>query len=493
MVLADIQVLLPLDPEHHYPLHRQLYFALQKAILNNQLPAGTRLPGTRALAQSLQVSRNTVIEAYAQLESEGYLDSQHGSGTYVGTLIPEQTKPTHAKPTPETGRRISERGERTRHTPVSLARNTSQFKAFRPSIPDFESFPFSTWSRLIQRHWQQAKPELLSYGPAAGYRPLRESIAKYLGASRGVRCTADQVIIVSGSQQGIDLAARVLLDPGDRVWFEDPGYLGARGALISAGVEICPVSIDDEGLNISEAQAKYPQARLAYITPSHQYPLGVTMSLARRLALIEWSQQQQAWILEDDYDGEFRYTGRTLSSLQGLDTQQRTIYLGTLSKTMFPTLRLGYLVVPLDLVDAFQSAKALIDRHAPQIEQAVLHEFIEEGHMARHIRRVRSLYDQRRQRLIELLKQKLGSLIEIGASEAGMHMVVWLPQGIDDQRVMQAAAAQHIDAPAISCYAIRKLSRGGLLLGYSSVAVEEMEEAVDRLAIAIKQVIAAST
>jgi GntR family transcriptional regulator/MocR family aminotransferase len=346
-------------------------------------------------------------------------------------------------------------------------------------------FPFEVWARLMSRQWRRPPTALLSYGDPAGYWRLREAIAAYLTASRGVRCVTEQVIVVAGSQQGLDLAARVLLDVGDRVWIEDPGYIGARGALKSAGADLVPVAVDSEGLNIAEGISRCPTARLVYITPSHQYPLGVTMSLSRRLALLEWAHRAGAWVLEDDYDSEYRYTGRPLPALQGLDTEDRTIYLGTLSKTLFPSLRLGYLVVPTDLVAAFVAAKALADRHAPSVEQAVLADFMSEGHFARHVRRTRVLYAERQATLLKAAGSALNGLLEISPAEAGMHLVGFLPEGIDDRAVSRQASAYGVDAPPLSSYAIAPLPRGGLLLGYAAFGADEIIRGVERLAAAV--------
>ncbi len=353
-------------------------------------------------------------------------------------------------------------------------------------MPALDHFPFEIWARLMLRHWRGSSPTLLSYGDPAGYGPLRAAIAEYLIAARGVRCIPEQVIVVAGSQQGLDLAARVLLDIGDQVWQEDPGYVGARGALTSAGAEVVPVPVDREGLDVAAGIARCPNARLAYITPSHQYPLGVTMSLPRRLALLEWAQRAGAWVLEDDYDGEYRYTGRPLPSLQGLDTDNRTVYLGTLSKTLFPALRLGYMIVPLDLVDAFVAAKALADRHAPSVEQAVLADFITEGHFARHVRRTRMLYAARQAALLDAAQRELAGLLEVDPAEAGMHLVGYLPAGVDDRAASRRAAAHHVDAPALSAFALAPQPRGGLLLGYAAVDEAEIYAGARRLALALR-------
>jgi GntR family transcriptional regulator / MocR family aminotransferase len=480
---------LRVDPKNAPPLHDQVYDGIRSAILAGQLAANTRLPASRALAQELGVSRNTVMEAYAQLLSEGYIEGKIGSGTYVTHTLPDTIlqsgRASNAVVRAER-RNPSRRGALLAGTPVSLSRDSGKPRAFRPGLPTFETFPFDIWAKLMARHWRQPDAELLGYGDAAGYSPLRAAIAEYLVAARGVRCTHEQVIIVAGSQQGLDLAARVLLDPGDKAWIEDPGYMGARGALASAGAEIVPVPVDSQGLDLTQAIRRCPTARLAYITPSHQFPLGVTMSLARRLALLEWAQRAGAWIVEDDYDSEYRYTGRPLPALQGLDAEDRTVYLGTMSKTLFPSLRLGYLVVPPDLAHAFAAAKALMDRHAPSVEQAVLASFITEGHFARHIRRTRMLYAQRQEALVQAAAQHLKGLLEVQPAEAGMHLVGYLPEGSNDLALSQQAATFGVEAPALSLYAQSAQQRSGLLLGYAAFNQGELQDGVRRLAKALR-------
>src|SRR4051794_27308303 len=454
-----------LDTSSAVPLHRQLYEGLRGTILAGRLSAGTRLPATRTLARELQISRNTVLNAFEQLLAEGYVEGLTGSGTYVSHVLPDDLlrvpSASVAQPTAPANRRLSHRGALLAATPVSVARDQGLPRAFRPGLPAFDTFPFDVWTRLVARRWKQPPPELLSYGDPAGYWPLRVAIAAYLHAARGVQCTADQVIVVAGSQQGLDLAARVLLDPGDHVWIEDPGYVGARGALRSAGAQLVPVPLDQEGLRVAAGIDKCPDARMAYVTPSHQFPLGVTMSLSRRLALLDWARRADAWLLEDDYDSEYRYTGRPLPALQGLDRDRRTIYLGTFSKVLFPSLRLGYLVVPADLVAAFVAARALADRHPPSIEQAALADFITEGHFARHIRRTRALYAERQAALLAAADRELAGLIELPPAEAGMHLVGWLPPGANDAEASYCAARAGVDAPALSAYALEPVSRGG--------------------------------
>src|SRR6266508_214651 len=490
------------------PLHRQLYESWRDAILSGRFAAGARLPSTRALAAELAISRNTVLEAYAQLMAEGYVEGQIGSGTYVAHALPddllyagaasEQPSVNAHQPTPPLpSRSLSRRGALLASTPVSPPRRPTPNGAeiplapgpapralisFRPGQPAIDAFPYDTWARIANRHWRHPPRGLAAYGDPAGYAPLREMIAAYLRAARAIDCDAGQVIVVSGSQQALDLAARVLLDEGDPAWIEDPGYLGARGALIGAGARIVPVPVDHEGLDVTAGAARCPDARLAYVSPSHQYPLGVTMSLARRLALLEWAARAGAWVLEDDYDSEYRYAGRPLAALQGLDRHRRVIYIGTFSKVLFPALRLGYMVVPLDLVDAFVAARALADRHSSSLDQAVLADFIAEGHFTRHIRRMRALYAARHAALVEAVERDLAGLITVIPAEAGMHLVGWLPEGAEDRAAAEQATAHGVDTVALSLYALEPPRRGGLLLGYTALDEAQIREGVRRLA-----------
>jgi GntR family transcriptional regulator / MocR family aminotransferase len=482
-------ILLHLDAASATPLYRQLYDGLRGAILCGKLPAGTRLPATRALAEELGVSRNTVANAFDQLHAEGYLEGRVGSGTYVSRALPDELLAVGsvAAASPAAQRRgLSQRGTSLAATRVSHARDATLVRPFRPGLPDFATFPAEDWARLLARHWQQASPALLSYGDPAGFRPLRETLAAYIGAARGVRCTAEQLIVVAGSQQALDLTARVLLDTGDPVWIEDPGYVGARGALQSAGARLVPVPVDAEGLDVAAGVGCCPQARLAYVTPSHQYPLGVTMSLPRRLALLEWARRAGAWVVEDDYDSEYRYASRPLPSLQGLDDDGCTIYIGTLSKVLAPTLRLGYLVVPPGLADTFANARALADRHGQTVEQAALAEFIADGQLARHIRRMRVAYQERRDALLGAAQQQLAGLLEVEPADAGMHLIGWLPEGSDDVAVARIAARYGVDAPPLSAFALEPC-RPGLLLGYAAYPPEAILKGVATLAQALRE------
>jgi GntR family transcriptional regulator/MocR family aminotransferase len=479
-----------LDQTSALPLYRQLYNALRGAILAGQLKAGARLPATRALANALAISRNTVMNAYAQLLAEGYIEGEVGSGTYVARTLPDELLQARAHTTegqqlPRVGQALSRRGARLASNQVPMSGFSTEFIAFRPGLPALDAFPYELWARLVARRWRRPQRSLLGYGDPTGYGPLREAIAAYLGESRAVRCQAQQVIVVAGSQQALDLTARMLLDEGDAAWIEDPGYLGARGALLGAGAQLIPVPVDDEGLDVASGAVASQNARLIYVTPSHQYPYGVTMSLRRRLALLEWASQASAWVLEDDYDSEYRYAGRPLAALQGLDGEGRVIYLGTFSKVLFPALRLGYMIVPPDLVDAFATARALVDRHSPAVDQAALADFINAGHFARHIRRMRALYAERQALLVDAARHELSGLLEVHSAEAGMHLVGWLPAGVDDVEASRRAAAYGVGAPPLSMYSLRPLRRGGLLLGYTAVGDREIRDGVQRLAKAL--------
>jgi GntR family transcriptional regulator / MocR family aminotransferase len=485
--------ILELDHTSAVPLYRQIYERLRRAVLDGQLKAGERLPSTRELASELGVSRNTVFLAYEQLLAEGYIEGKVGSGTTIASSLPETF--LHAKTGQRTGAPLQKASVRPALSRCAETLLQAPFLqrmpypagdgaglAFRTGIPTFEAFPHKIWTQLITRYTQPSRHDLFTYQLSEGYRPLREAIATHVGLTRGVRCTADQVIIVAGSQGGLDLVARVLLNPGDAAWIEDPGYPGARGVLLGAGAQVVPVPVDNEGLDVAAGIKRDKPARLAFVTPSHQFPLGETMSLSRRLALLEWAKGTNAWIIEDDYDSEYRFAGRPLASLQSLDSANRVIYLGTFSKVLFPALRLGYLVVPPELVDAFIAVRRFIDMHAPILEQGALADFIAEGHFSRHIRRTRNLYAARRAALVEALQQELGSVLEIQGSEAGMHLVGRLPTGVDDRAVARQLRSIGIDVTAISAFSMEPVSRGGLLLGYAPVAEQAIREGVLKLA-----------
>jgi GntR family transcriptional regulator/MocR family aminotransferase len=426
-----------------------------------------------------------VTLALDQLRAEGYVEGRVRVGTFVSRTLPDALLHAARPPAALRGSRrlaaeLSQRGR-------ALARSgfpggvRGRPRPFRPGIAGLDAFPAALWGRLTGRRWRTAGLSL-GYGDPAGEPPLREAIADYVRQARGARCTADQVLVVSGSQQGLDLAARVLLDPGDVAWIEEPGYLGARAALLAAGATLAPVPVDVHGLDVAAGERRAPEARLAYVSPSHQFPVGVTLSATRRLELLRWARRARAWILEDDYDSEYRYASRPLASLQGLDEDGCVVYIGTFSKTLFPGLRLGYVIAPSGTEDAFRAARAAADRHSPALEQAVLADFIGAGHFGRHVRRMRGLYLERRNALQEAMRTRLAGVVELGPAEAGMHVLGWLPPGVDDTRVSSALAEAGVEAPPLSRYALRPLERGGLLLGYAGFSERALRAAVERAA-----------
>lgn len=475
-----------LERSQKLPLYRQLYQALRDAILSGQLAPSTRLPSTRVLAQELRVSRNTVLNAYDQLIAEGYLESLVGSGTRVTDALPDEILHVNTRsrvehsasaviPAPP---RLSKRGERLSKIPFI---EQSKPLAFRPGLPALDAFPFKVWGKLLYKSWQLLSTEQLGYHDVMGYWPLREAIVGYLQAARGVRCRVEQVLITNGAQQALTLSATILLNNGEAAWLENPCYDGAKAALHSVGASIVPVTVDQQGLLVEEGIRNAAHARLAVVTPSHQYPLGVTMSLARRVQLLQWAHEKEAWILEDDYDSTYRYSGNPLSALQGLDNTGRVIYIGTFSKELFPALRLGYMVVPPSLIKPFRAARAHADRGSALLEQVVLTEFITQGHFARHIRRMRSLYTERQAVLIDATKRYLEGILDVRPSNTGLHLVGWLPEGVDDDAVSRELLTHGIDAPSLSSYALAPLARGGLVLGYTAIAPGEIVAAVKRM------------
>lgn len=481
------------DPSRPDPLHRQLYDSLRRSILEGRLAAGVRLPATRKLAEGLDVSRNTVLAAFEQLTAEGYLESRVGSGTRVARLPPEtllHVGPARAttQPSPEPPAPTAELSRRGRELAAIRRPVTSPGLAFQPGMPAIPEFPFGLWARLLSRRARQVRSDALGYRHNAGFPALKRAIAAYLSASRGVRCEPEQVVVVCGAQAGLDVASRMLVDPGDPVWIENPGYLGARGALTAAGARLVPMAVDEEGLDVAAAEERCADAKLAYVTPSRQFPLGHTMSLARRLALIEWAGRRNAWILEDDYESEYRYTGRPLAALQGLDRKERVVYVGTFSKTMFPAMRVGYLIVPSRLVDAFATALRNTGHAAPVPVQAALADFLNDGHFGSHVRRMRGLYAERGQRLAELLRSELGGALAVPDATAGIQLSCPLVLPLDDAEISRRAAELGVHATAFSQYTIGAPEQRGFYLGFAAVPPKDMPDAVERLARAIASV-----
>lgn len=463
------------------PLNLQIYRSLRGAILQRRLAPGARLPSTRSLASDLAVSRNTVEEAFSRLRAEGFIERRTGDGTYVATLDRVlEHEPSPRTPAPFAGRRLSARAAF--FTPSSFSADPSVPRAFSGGSAEVDAFPLDLWRGLVARTLRRAGRRSLGYGDPAGYGPLREAIASHVATSRGVVCEPEQVIVLTSSQQALDLAIRVLTDPGDAVWLEEPGYPGARAAFTTNGARIVPVPVDGEGLRVSEGVRAAPGARLAYVTPSHQYPLGVTMSLERRLELLDWARGCGAWIIEDDYDAEFRYDGRSPAAIQGIDADARVVYTGTFSKVLFPSIRLAYAIVPLDLVAPFTIARGLLDGHTALLSQMVLADFFAEGHLGVHVRRLRGLYRERRDVLVDETGRSLHGRVRLGPADGGMHVVAYLADTEDDVRAAACAADAGVDVHPLARYYCGAPTARGLVLGYGALAPAAIRAGVQALA-----------
>jgi GntR family transcriptional regulator/MocR family aminotransferase len=452
---------LPIERDTKTPLHRQIYDGLRKAILDGMLRPGQRVPSTRALAAELGMSRLPVLTAYEQLLHEGYIEGRSGSGTFVCAAPPDRmlrAREDSHRP-PRTKRRAALRR-------VPLGRDEGGIRPFRVTLPALDEFPHELWARLVTRQARRLALVHMAYGDPAGVGALRAAVAEHLRTARAVRCEAEQVLIVSGSQAALRVCASVLLRPGDRVAIEEPGYPGAHAAVRASGAELVPVPVDEEGINVAALAALRTRIRAVYVTPSHQYPLGASMSATRRLALLDWAAKREAWILEDDYDSEYRYVSRPLGALQGMDTNDRVIYIGTFSKVLFPALRVGYLVVPRSLWDSFLDARDALDVFSPTLYQLVLAEFLHEGHFARHLRRMRGIYLRRREAMLEGLARHCADVLTVVNADAGLHLATILSNGQRDTSVLQRMTASGLTGVVLSkCY-LGARSRNGLLLGF---------------------------
>ncbi len=477
-------LLIALDRASATPLYRQVYEGYRAAIVERRLRPGDRMPSTRSLAAELGISRLPVVNAFEQLVAEGYCEGVVGSGTYVARSLPG------VQMAADSGG--SRPGKRPRPGPRILSRTSArllrvpapwlgQFGAFRVGDVAIDQFPLKGWSHLLARLGRTLKPTLLRYGDAMGYLPLREAIAAYLRAARSARCEAEQVMIVSGSQQALTIAARAVVDPGSEVWVEEPGYWGVQNALVAVNAQLVPVPVDQYGLNVAYGIERAPRATAAFITPSRQLPLGTTMSAPRRMQLLDWARRRGTWVIEDDYDSELRYASFPIAALQGLDRDSRVIYVGTFSKVVFPSLRSAYLVIPADLVSRFVAVRRTLDICPPTFPQVVLAEFIREGHFTRHLRRMRQLYGERRRVLLECLHQELGESVHYIGEPAGTDLVVLLPKGMRDRPLSERAANEGLWLMPLSDRYLGRPTRQGFVLGYGGTPVEEIPAAVRRL------------
>jgi GntR family transcriptional regulator / MocR family aminotransferase len=463
------------------PLNRQIYEFWRNGILSGRFAGGERVPSTRDVASALDLARGTVTQAYEQLLSEGYLQTARGSGTFVCRQLPDALLKTQATGKRSADSSVSVRlsmfGKRLQHDHRSHRRQVGHIDLSEWG-PDLNLFPLEVWRRLYVRNLRKLGPDALNYAEhSQGYEPLRQEIAKYAARSRAVSCTPDQVIVVNGSQQGLDLCARLLLEPGDEVIVENPGYQGAWGAFVSSGAVLRPVPVDQEGLICSGLGST---AKLAYVTPSHQFPTGVALSLRRRLELIRWAREHNSILIEDDYDSEYRYSGAPMPAMQGLASGAPIIYCGTFSKVMFPALRIGYLIVPQTLVAAFRRAKWLADRHAPLHSQAALYQFMAEGYLERHIRRMRQTYGLRRAALVESLETHFGPKASVLGEAAGMHAYV----RITDGDFLSRAKRNKVQLREAREYFIGDAPDDAFLLGFSMLSERSIREGVRRLSYA---------
>lgn len=464
-------------------LQRWLYQELRDAMLSGRLPAGVRLPPSRELARQHGVSRGTVLAVYEQLAAEGYLTGTVGQGTTVSASLPGLTKlnPPARSVLVATPPRLSRAGQQLAATPFPLDEGHLPLRAFRPNHPDLSAFPLALWNRMVARRSNALRPAGMGYGPAGGDGALRQAIADHLRYAQRIVCRPEQVLILASAQQGLDLCARLLLDPGDRVWLEDPGYPGARDLFAAVGAQLIAVPVDGLGLDVAAAQALAPDARLAYVTAAHQSPLGMPLAIERRLALLAWARAQGAMVIEDDYDGEFRYHGPPLAALKSLD-DDRVIYLGSFSKRLFPALRLAYLVVPESLVDPLTSAMSLTCRQVSPQMQRVLGEFIAEGHFARHLRKMRLRYAERAEVLQQACQQQLAGLLSLSPIHTGLDATALLPAGWDDRQVVAQLLEAGIEARALAFYQIARPPPPGLILGFSAFDGAQIRAGVAGLA-----------
>jgi GntR family transcriptional regulator / MocR family aminotransferase len=471
------------------PLVMQVYRAIRARILAGTLRPGERLPATRILANELAVSRNTVLAAYDQLLGEGYASARRGSGTFVAAELPEPASGRRDRP-PETPRpaRLSSYGRRVAALPrLGAAFVRAPRFDFRYGRPAYDDFPAAIWTRILVRRARRTAVADLDYGSPKGERSLREAIAEHVARTRGIDCAAWQIVVTAGSQQALDLVARVLLDPGDRVLLEEPHYLGARRCFLAAGARIETGPVDDDGFDVARVRPAARTARLAYVTPSHHFPTGVVMSLARRLALLDWARRNRAFVVEDDYDSEYRYRGRPIEALAALDRDARVIYVGTFSKVVFPALRIGYLILPETLVEAVAQAKSVIDSGSSRLAQAALGDFLREGHFERHVRRTRARNAARRQALLAALAEHVGDRGAWVGADAGLHLLLWI-RDLAASRVpelVERALAADVGVYSVAPFYRRPPRKAGLLLGYAGLSEDDVHEGIARLASAL--------
>jgi GntR family transcriptional regulator / MocR family aminotransferase len=473
-------------------LFRQLENQLREAIWQGLLAPGERLPSTRRLAKDLTVARNTVINAYEQLTVEGFIETIQGSGTRVTQGFPQRkpplpitTPPTAALPNDEPSAPLTLSSRYQHAIPVSTIislDDATPARPFRAHIPACNEFPSSQWAQLMTRKLRQQPQHWLEKSPPLGYAPLREAIARYLGVSRGLSTQAKHIMITAGAQQAVELLAKTFINLGDIVCFEEPGYTPAAISFKMAGANVITVPVDEQGINVEVLNKTVPKAKFVYVTPSHHFPLGITLSQSRRKALLQWASESGAVILEDDYNGEYQYRGRPLATLHAMANPRQVIYLGSFSKLLFPALRLGYMVVPLACTEPLAAIRWLIDRHSPPLEQAVLADFIDQGHFARHLRRMRPLYVERQQALIDAAQDFLAGIMTVPPLDSGLHLIGWLEHGVKESDVLAAANDAGIEITPTSAFSSKPPQNPSVILGYAAYTSEEIRHKIKILA-----------
>ncbi|MEW9834261.1 PLP-dependent aminotransferase family protein [Mesorhizobium marinum] len=466
--------ILSVDRGSDDPMHRQIYGALRRFILDGHIAPNTILPSTRSLAEDLGVGRNTVIAAYDQLLAEGFIEARAGSGTWVAHIKQDKQRATPRPPTSGGQLRLSSRGKTIVDGPQPP--RSAGVINFYPGVPETASFPFSIWSTLLARNARSRDESLLSYLDFAGHPGLRATIASNISVSRGIDCTPEQVIVVTGAQAALDLVSRVLMDEGDHVWMEEPGYLGAKTAFLAAGAKLAPLKVSHRGWNLADPEL--PPPRLIYVTPSCQWPYGTIMRIEERLQLLDIAQRHAAWIIEDDFDGEYRFRGRPVPALRGLDDANHVVYIGSFGKTLLPALRIGYLIVPHELVESFDKAVSITGQFAPLILQATVNDFIKQGYFATHLKRMRRLYARRQANFVKLCREHLGEWVTVSENDSGMQLLARFTQPLNDFDVVAAANKEGLDVQAVSINYHSTTPEHGLLLGYTAMDDRQILRAV---------------
>lgn len=473
------------------PLHARVQRAIRQLILDGVLNVGRPLPASRALAKSLEISRDTVESAYSQLHAEGFIERRVGSGSFISERakrLPGRGKSRQSNANSDVAPRLSQRGSAMYHN--GGVRDFLKPRPFAPGVPETRCFPLQIWERLQRQVLKEHGTQALLHSPPEGMEPLRRAIADYVSLERGARATPERVLVLTSSQQALTLCATVLLDAGDHIFVEDPVYHGARKAFDAAGLKCLPVPVDEDGLQVQHllesSKTSGERPRAVFLTPSHQFPTGATLSLDRRLAIIEWATAHQGWIIEDDYDSEFHYASKPTACVQGLDPNDRTIYIGTFTKSLFPGLRIGYMVLPAPLVAPMTAARTLLDGHSAPIPQLTLARFIEGGHFGAHVRTMRAVYAERRDVLARLVREHLSDFVEAKVPAGGMQMPCVFTRDVPEPEVVEAARRAGIDLLGLTALHSSNHPRGGFLMGFAAHAPHELDAAVKKLAVILR-------